>query len=98
MDRSLSDRVAIVTGASRGAGRAIAAVLGERGATVYVTGRSSGAASTQAEIGGTIEEAAKLGEARGGRRGRRHGADGPGSAGGGWRAGGRPGGTRSGPS
>ncbi len=67
MDRSLSDRVAIVTGASRGVGRAIAAVLGERGATVYVTGRSSGAVSTEAEIGGTIEEAATEVEARGGR-------------------------------
>ncbi len=67
MDRSLSDRVTVVTGASRGVGRAIAAVLGERGATVYVTGRSSGAASTDAEIGGTIEEAAKLVESRGGR-------------------------------
>ena len=34
----LSDRIALVTGASRGAGAAIAAVLGEAGATVYVTG------------------------------------------------------------
>jgi len=36
----LFGRVAVVTGASRGAGRAIAAVLGEHGATVYVSGRS----------------------------------------------------------
>ncbi|PYU51697.1 MAG: oxidoreductase, partial [Acidobacteria bacterium] len=36
----LLGRVAVVTGASRGAGRAIAAVLGEHGATVYVSGRS----------------------------------------------------------
>jgi hypothetical protein len=34
------DKVAVVTGASRGAGRGIALVLGECGATVYVTGRS----------------------------------------------------------
>lgn len=37
---SLQGKGAVVTGASRGAGRAIASVLGERGATVYVTGRS----------------------------------------------------------
>ena len=66
MDRSLTDRVTVVTGASRGVGRAIAAVLGERGATVYVTGRSTRAGSTEPEIGGTIEETAKLVESRGG--------------------------------
>jgi NAD(P)-dependent dehydrogenase (short-subunit alcohol dehydrogenase family) len=37
---NLKDKVAIVTGASRGAGRGIAQVLGEAGAIVYVTGRS----------------------------------------------------------
>jgi NAD(P)-dependent dehydrogenase (short-subunit alcohol dehydrogenase family) len=37
----LRGRVAVVTGASRGVGRGIAIVLGECGATVYVTGRSS---------------------------------------------------------
>ena len=36
----LQGKVAVVTGASRGAGRGIAAVLGEEGALVYVTGRS----------------------------------------------------------
>jgi NAD(P)-dependent dehydrogenase (short-subunit alcohol dehydrogenase family) len=36
----LRDRIAIVTGASRGAGRGIAVELGAAGATVYVTGRS----------------------------------------------------------
>ena len=36
----LQDKVAVVTGASRGAGRAIAGVLGEAGAVVYVTGRT----------------------------------------------------------
>ena len=39
-DRPLTGRVAIVTGASRGAGRGIALELGAAGATVYVTGRS----------------------------------------------------------
>jgi NAD(P)-dependent dehydrogenase (short-subunit alcohol dehydrogenase family) len=40
----LKDRIAIVTGASRGAGRGIAVELGAAGATVYVTGRSTRAA------------------------------------------------------
>jgi NAD(P)-dependent dehydrogenase (short-subunit alcohol dehydrogenase family) len=40
-DRPLHGRVAMVTGASRGAGRGIAAELGAAGATVYVTGRST---------------------------------------------------------
>jgi NAD(P)-dependent dehydrogenase (short-subunit alcohol dehydrogenase family) len=35
-----SDRVVVVTGASRGAGKGIALALGASGATVYVTGRS----------------------------------------------------------
>jgi len=39
--RPLKDRVAVVTGASRGAGRGIAIELGAAGATVYVTGRST---------------------------------------------------------
>jgi NAD(P)-dependent dehydrogenase (short-subunit alcohol dehydrogenase family) len=34
------DVIAVVTGASRGAGKGIAIALGETGATVYVTGRS----------------------------------------------------------
>jgi NAD(P)-dependent dehydrogenase (short-subunit alcohol dehydrogenase family) len=37
----LRGRVAVVTGASRGVGRGVALVLGECGATVYVTGRST---------------------------------------------------------
>lgn len=40
-DRPLGGRVAVVTGASRGAGRGIAQELGAAGATVYVTGRNS---------------------------------------------------------
>ena len=39
--RPLKDCVAVVTGASRGAGRGIAVELGAAGATVYVTGRST---------------------------------------------------------
>ena len=41
MERQLKDCVAVVTGASRGAGRGIAVELGAAGATVYVTGRST---------------------------------------------------------
>uniref|UniRef100_A0A914R3Y1 Uncharacterized protein n=1 Tax=Panagrolaimus davidi TaxID=227884 RepID=A0A914R3Y1_9BILA len=39
VQRPLSNRVALVTGASRGVGRGIALQLGEAGAKVYVTGR-----------------------------------------------------------
>lgn len=42
--QTLRDRVIVVTGASRGAGRGIAIELGAAGATVYVTGRSTRAA------------------------------------------------------
>ena len=41
VERPLSGRVAVVTGASRGAGKGIAVELGAGGATVYVTGRST---------------------------------------------------------
>ncbi len=39
---NLQGKVAVVTGASRGIGKAIALALGEQGATVYVTGRTTG--------------------------------------------------------
>ena len=42
MGRRLVDRVAVVTGASRGIGKGVAIALGEKGATVYVTGRTRG--------------------------------------------------------
>lgn len=41
-DKPLQGRVAVVTGSSRGIGRGIAVGLGEAGATVYITGRSTG--------------------------------------------------------
>src|SRR6185503_1798723 len=56
MAADLKGRVAIVAGASRGAGRGIAAMLGEAGATVYCTGRSEGSQYTArlvTEHGGT---------------------------------------------
>lgn len=45
--QKLKSAVAVVTGASRGAGRGIALVLGGAGATVYVTGRSVAGATTR---------------------------------------------------
>jgi NAD(P)-dependent dehydrogenase (short-subunit alcohol dehydrogenase family) len=60
----LSDRVAVVTGASRGVGKGVAVVLGECGATVFVTGRSS---RETGDAGRTVEETAEEVTARGGR-------------------------------
>jgi NAD(P)-dependent dehydrogenase (short-subunit alcohol dehydrogenase family) len=51
-----SDPVAVVTGASRGAGRGIAIALGSHGCTVYVTGRSE--KTGDASFPGTIYETA----------------------------------------
>ena len=62
----LQDKVAVVTGASRGAGLGIAVVLGEEGATVYVTGRSSRGGRATEDLPGTVEEAAEAVTARGG--------------------------------
>lgn len=64
--RSLQGKVAVVTGASRGAGRGIALALGEAGATVYVTGRSVRGEATTENLPGTIEDAAEAVTARGG--------------------------------
>lgn len=57
--------IALVTGASRGAGKGIALALGAAGATVYVTGRSL--RQSDASIGGTIGETADLVTQAGGR-------------------------------
>lgn len=62
---TLRGRVAVVTGATRGLGRAVAATLGEAGATVYVTGRSTGAHRTE-RLPGTVEETAEEVTRRGG--------------------------------
>ena len=53
-------KVAVVAGATRGAGRGIAAALGEAGATVVCTGRTTRAAPSEYERGETIEETAEL--------------------------------------
>lgn len=59
--------VAVVTGASRGAGLAIARALGDAGATVYVTGRSRRGVGTTEGLAGTIEDAAAAVDGEGGR-------------------------------
>lgn len=58
----LRGRVAVVAGATRGAGRGIAAALGEAGATVVCTGRSSrrGGGNSDYDRPETIEETAEL--------------------------------------
>lgn len=64
---ALQGRVAVVTGASRGAGRGIALVLGEHGAIVYVTGRSRAGDLTREDLPGTaLEDTAEQVTARGG--------------------------------
>jgi dehydrogenase/reductase SDR family protein 1 len=55
--KSLDGQVAVVTGASRGLGRGIALGLGQAGATVYVTGRSTDA--DPGSLSGTIEQTAR---------------------------------------
>jgi NAD(P)-dependent dehydrogenase (short-subunit alcohol dehydrogenase family) len=61
-----TDRVALVTGASRGCGKGVALVLGENGWTVYVTGRSVQGQPTTLGRPGTIDETAAQVTARGG--------------------------------
>ena len=65
MSNGLSGRVAVVAGATRGAGRGIARMLGAAGATVYCTGRSSrGLPNTSNHVHAgrpeTIEETAEM--------------------------------------
>jgi NAD(P)-dependent dehydrogenase (short-subunit alcohol dehydrogenase family) len=64
---TLRERVALVTGASRGAGRGIALELGAAGAIVYITGRSVAGGPTTDNVPGTIDETAKDVSDRGGR-------------------------------
>jgi len=62
----LKGQVALVTGASRGGGKGIACVLGDEGATVYVTGRSVRGEPTTLDRPGTIDDTAEQLTARGG--------------------------------
>ena len=64
--KPLSGKVAVVAGATRGAERGIATMLGEAGATVYCTGRSVRGRSASEGRPETIEETAELVTALGG--------------------------------
>lgn len=60
MSKPLADKVALVAGATRGAGRGIAVELGAAGATVYVTGRTTRTQQSEYARPETIEETAEL--------------------------------------
>jgi len=60
LSRPLRGQVAVVTGGTRGAGRAIAVSLGIAGATVYVTGRSSRGHPATPGRPETIDETAEM--------------------------------------
>ena len=66
MSRPLEGRVALVAGATRGGGRGIAVALGEAGATVYATGRSTRERRSEVDRPETIEETAEMVTAAGG--------------------------------
>ena len=63
----MQGKVALVAGATRGAGRGIAVELGAAGATVYVTGRTTRGHQSEYQRPETIEETAELVSAAGGR-------------------------------
>ncbi len=66
-ERPLTGKVAVVAGATRGAGRGIARMLGEAGATVYCSGRSVTGQPATGSRPETIDETAALVTAAGGR-------------------------------
>ncbi|MEW2514339.1 SDR family oxidoreductase [Streptomyces sp. NPDC046870] len=66
MSGPLEGRVALVAGATRGAGRGIAVELGAAGATVYVTGRTTRARRSEYDRPETVEDTADLVTAAGG--------------------------------
>lgn len=67
MGQLLQGRVALVAGATRGAGRGIAVELGAAGATVYCTGRTTRTQASELNRPETIEETAELVQRAGGR-------------------------------
>lgn len=67
MTRILEGKVALVAGATRGAGRGIAVELGAAGATVIVTGRTTRTQRSEYDRPETIEETAELVQQAGGR-------------------------------
>ena len=66
METPLAGKVALVAGGTRAAGRGIAVHLGAAGATVYVTGRTSGSERSEMDRPETIEETAALVDEAGG--------------------------------
>jgi NAD(P)-dependent dehydrogenase (short-subunit alcohol dehydrogenase family) len=64
--QTLKGKIAVVAGATRGAGRGIACMLGEAGALVYCTGRSVRGKPASGSRPETIEETAEMATARGG--------------------------------
>jgi len=60
MSQVLKGKVALVAGATRGAGRGIAVELGAAGATVYLTGRTTRTQRSEYNRSETIEETADL--------------------------------------
>lgn len=68
--KPLEGRIAVVAGATRGAGRGIARMLGEAGATVYCTGRGAAGSPSPGRHAGrpeTVEETARMVDEAGGR-------------------------------
>jgi NAD(P)-dependent dehydrogenase (short-subunit alcohol dehydrogenase family) len=66
MEQTLTGRVALVAGGTRGAGRGIAVALGAAGATVYVTGRSTRLGRSEMDRPETVEDTAEQVTAAGG--------------------------------
>jgi NAD(P)-dependent dehydrogenase (short-subunit alcohol dehydrogenase family) len=64
--KPLEGKIALVAGATRGAGRGTAVALGEAGATVYCTGRTTRERRSEYDRPETIEETAELVDAAGG--------------------------------
>jgi NAD(P)-dependent dehydrogenase (short-subunit alcohol dehydrogenase family) len=66
-EKTLTGKIAVVAGASRGCGRGIALALGDAGATVYVTGRTTRTGPKPVDQApGTIEDTAEEVTCRGG--------------------------------
>jgi NAD(P)-dependent dehydrogenase (short-subunit alcohol dehydrogenase family) len=66
MNKALAGKIALVAGATHGAGRGIATALGEAGATVYCTGRSVAGSPGMKQRPETIHQTAEIVTARGG--------------------------------